>query len=62
MDGHGNHVTLEVIEYAKDIGLDIITLPFHTSHAFLPLDVSYFKPLKLTFRKDKDVAMSRSNY
>jgi hypothetical protein len=33
MDGHGNHVILEAIEHAKDIGLNMITLPFHTSCA-----------------------------
>jgi len=33
INGHGNHVTLEVIQHAKHIGLDMITLPFHTSHA-----------------------------
>jgi hypothetical protein len=62
MDGHGSHVTLEAIEHAKDIGLDMITLPFHTSHALQPLDVSCFKPFKITFKKDKDVAMSRNNH
>jgi hypothetical protein len=62
LDGHDNHVTLETIEHAKDIGLDMITLPFHTSHALQPLDISCFKPFKITFKKDKDVAMSRSNH
>ncbi len=38
LDGHGNHITLEAIEQAKDIGLNMITLPFHTSHALQPLD------------------------
>ncbi len=33
LDGHGNHVTLKVIEHAKDFGLNMITLPSHTSHA-----------------------------
>ncbi len=33
LDGHGNHVIREAIEHAKDIGLDIITLPSHISHA-----------------------------
>ncbi len=33
LDGHGNHVILEAIEHAKDIGLDIITLSSRTSHA-----------------------------
>jgi hypothetical protein len=32
MDGHGSHVTLEAIEQVQQIGLDIITLFFHTSH------------------------------
>jgi len=40
----------------------MITLPSHTSHALQPLDVSCFKPFKITFRKVKDVAMSRSNH
>ncbi len=32
LDGHGSHVTLETIEQAQDFGLDMITLPSHTSH------------------------------
>jgi hypothetical protein len=32
-DGHGSHVILEVIEQVKKFGLDMITLPSHTSHA-----------------------------
>jgi hypothetical protein len=39
----------------------MITLPSHTSHELKPLDVSYFKPFKTTFRKVRDVAMSRNN-
>ncbi len=38
MDGHDNHVTLEAIEQAKEFGLDMITLPSHTSHTLQPLD------------------------
>jgi hypothetical protein len=44
LDGHGSHVILKVIEQAKDVGLDMVVLPLHTSNAFEPLDVSYFKP------------------
>jgi hypothetical protein len=33
LNGHGSHVALEAIKQAKDIGLNMITLPFHTSHA-----------------------------
>jgi hypothetical protein len=42
--------------------LDIITLPFHTSHAFKPLDVSCFKPFKINFKKERDNAMVKNNH
>jgi len=44
LDGHGSYVNLEIIEQVQQFGLDMITLPSHTSHV-----VSYFKPLKTTF-------------
>jgi len=59
LDGHGSHVTLEVIEQVQEFGLDMITLPLHTSHALQPLDVACFKPFKITFR---DIIMVRRNY
>jgi hypothetical protein len=62
MDGHGSHVTLEAISQAKEINLDIITLPSHTSHVLQPLDVSCLKPFKITFRKVKDVIMFKNNH
>ena len=33
LDGHNSHVTLEVVRIAMDLGLDIISLPSHMSHA-----------------------------
>jgi hypothetical protein len=32
LDGHGSHVSLEAIEHAQQFGIDMITLPSHTSH------------------------------
>jgi hypothetical protein len=32
-DDHGSHVTFEAIEQAQPFGLDMVTLPSHTSHA-----------------------------
>jgi hypothetical protein len=49
LDAHGSHVTLKTIKQAMDIGLDMITLLSHTSHALQPLNVFYFKPFKTTF-------------
>jgi hypothetical protein len=62
LNGHGSHVTFEVIEQAKKFGLDMITLPSHTSHALQPLDVASFKPFKTAFRKERDITMVRNNY
>jgi hypothetical protein len=39
----------------------VILIP-HTSHALHPLDVSYFKPFKFAFRKEKDSSMVRNNH
>ena len=49
LDGHESHITLEVATLARDAGLDILTLPSHTSHTMQPLDVSVFGPFKKYF-------------
>jgi hypothetical protein len=61
-DDHGSHVTLEAIEQAQAFGLDMVTLPSHTSHALQPLDVTCFKPFKIAFRKEKNTTMVNRNY
>jgi hypothetical protein len=62
LDGHGNHVTLEVVEQAHEFGLDMITLPTHTYHALQPFNVSCFKPFETAFRKVRDAIMASKNY
>lgn len=59
LDGHNSHVTLEVATGARKVGLDLISLPSHTSHKLQPLDVSVFKPFKGFFRQYRDFWMSR---
>ncbi|MCO5581457.1 hypothetical protein L7F22_035342 [Adiantum nelumboides] len=49
LDGHESHVSQEVVAKAYEAGIDIITLPTHTSHKLQPLDVSAFKSLKVQF-------------
>ncbi len=44
MDGHDSHVTIKAINQAKEFGLDMIALPFHTSHDLETLNVFCFKP------------------
>lgn len=60
LDGHNSHVTLDVVYQARDVGLDILTLPSHTSHALQPLDVSLFKPFKVAFRWYRDAWTERN--
>jgi hypothetical protein len=55
LDGHNSHVTIEVIEKAWTLGIDMISLPSHTSHALQPLDVSSFKSFKQAFRICRDI-------
>jgi len=62
LDGHGSHVTLEAIEQAQKFGLDMITIPSHASHALQTLDVACFKPFKIAFKKERNIAMVRGNY
>jgi hypothetical protein len=46
---------MAVVEQARAAGLDVLTLPSHTSHVLQPLDVSIFKPFKTAFRMYRDV-------
>ncbi len=50
MDGNDNHVILKEIKHAQEFGFDMITLPSHTSHVVQPINISYFKPFKITLK------------
>ena len=54
LDGHNSHIMLEVMKIAMQYGLDIISLPSHTSHALQPLYLACFDPFKIAFRKQRD--------
>lgn len=51
MDNHCSHISLEVIDLARDHGLSLLTLPPHCSHKLQPLDVGVFGPFKKFFSK-----------
>ena len=53
MDGHNSHVTKDVADTTQKIILDVSTIPNHTSHAIQPLDVSIFKPFRMSFKNTK---------
>ena len=47
LDGHSSHYEPDTIRCAAEEGVVILCLPPHTTHVSQPLDVSFFKPLKL---------------
>ena len=54
LDGHHSHKSLQALELASQNGVDIITLPPHSTHRLQPLDVVWFKSLKANYNKEAD--------
>ena len=50
-DGHSSHITIEVIELARQNDIHLLCLPSHTSHVLQPLDIGVFKSFKSHFSK-----------
>ena len=49
-DGHKTHLkSLELMDYARENSLFLLSLPPHTTHKLQPLDRAVFKPLKSYF-------------
>lgn len=53
LDGHGSHMALQTIEEVNNFGIDLLTLPAHTTHRLQPLDVSVFGLFKNYFRVER---------
>ena len=54
LDGHGSHKTLSSIEFAREHGIVMISLPPHTTHELQPLDLTFFGPLKMNYNSECD--------
>ena len=50
-DGHGSHISIELIEKARANDIHLLCLPAHTTHLLRPLDIGVFKPFKTHFNK-----------
>ena len=48
-DGHSTHIDLETSRFCKEKNISLFCLPAHSSHITQPLDVGFFKPLKLNW-------------
>ena len=51
VDGHKSHMTLDLVDLARENNVILFCLPPHTTHALQPLDVSVFKALKAHFSR-----------
>jgi len=52
LDGHGSHtLNLDVVHLAAEHGVEIVSMPPHTSHYLQPLDKVHFKPLKEHYKE-----------
>ena len=58
LDGHHSHKTLAAVEYARENGIHLITLPPHCTHKLQPLDRTFFKPLKSAYNAVADSWMT----
>ena len=54
LDGHHSHKTLEAIEFCRSNGIELLTIPPHSSHKMQPLDCCYFKSLKAAYNSAAD--------
>jgi len=55
LDGHASHTkSLQVLNYATENGVIMLSLPPHTTHRLQPLDVGFFKPLQTYYDRNID--------
>lgn len=54
LDNHESHLTPAVVNFAKDNGVIIVTLPPHCSNKLQPLDVSVYRSLKIFYYRAID--------
>lgn len=49
MDNHESHITIDSLEFSKQNGIILVTLPPHTSGKLQPLDKTVYKSLKTNY-------------
>ena len=57
LDNHESHLTPAVVNYAKENGVELLTLPPHCSNRLQPLDVAVYRSLKLYYHRAMDTWM-----
>ncbi|KAK9716927.1 DDE superfamily endonuclease [Popillia japonica] len=49
LDGHASHKELDVIEFARNNHIHMLSTPPHTTHKLQPLDRTFMKPFKSAY-------------
>lgn len=53
LDGHVTHCkSLNVLDFAEENQITLVSLPPHTTHYLQPLDKTFFKPLKIYYHQE----------
>lgn len=51
LDGHCSHMTIQVSDLCVENGIELLALYPNSTHFLQPMDVSVFRPLKISWRK-----------
>ena len=62
LDGHGSHISFDLIELARSNNVDLFRLPAHTSHIMQPMDLGVFGPFKASWSREVEDFMKKSKY
>jgi len=54
LDGHHSHKSIEVIDLARRNNISLIIIPPQTSYRLQPLDFTFFRLLKTSYRCEAD--------
>ena len=60
LDNHQSHLSIEVIDFAKDNNITMLSFPPHCSHRLQPLDVGVYGPFKTFYSQACDNWMRES--
>lgn len=58
LDNHSSHISLASVNFCRDNGIHMLTIPPHSSHKMQPLDRGFFGPLKIKFAYECDKWLS----
>ena len=51
-DGHGSHISVDLIDWGAERNIILFVLPPHTSHILQPMDVGCFGPFQLKYNQE----------